>query len=275
MKKKKNIAVRKNAMPVQQTVVAAKSTPLPVVAVALLLLIIGALAAAAYTRNSIYQNHVTLWADVTKRSPNKRRAHENYGQALSTAGSVARSEVEARKYYDEALKQFGMVIALKDDGSVPPRDLYREIGVVQFRLKQYDEAIKAWQTGLERAPNDPSLLNNLSIVFMQVGRFDEAAAAAQTALTVDPNMPQALNTMGQVYLFKKNYDKAVEFFLKAVERQPDLPARYWNAALALEQAGKIEKALQYANQYAAMETDPAGRQRAFGYVEYLKKRLGS
>jgi len=275
MKKKKNIAARKNAMPFQETITVRTSASLPLAAVVLFLLIVGALAAAAYTRNSIYRSHVTLWADVTKRSPNKRRAHENYGQALSTAGSVAKSEAVARKYYDEALKQFGMVIALKDDGSVPPRDLYREIGVVQFRLKKYDEAAAAWQTGLQKAPNDPSLLNNLSIVLMQLGRVDEAAAAAQTALAVDPGMPQALNTMGQVYMLKKNYDKAVEVFLKAIERQPDLAARYWNAALALEQAGKIDMALQYANQYAAMERDPLGRQRALGYIEYLKKRKRS
>src|SRR5512135_211907 len=51
-----------------------------VVAMTLFLLIIGALAAAAYARNSIYRSHVTLWENVTTRSPNKRRAHENYGQ---------------------------------------------------------------------------------------------------------------------------------------------------------------------------------------------------
>jgi Flp pilus assembly protein TadD len=273
--KKKNTVGRKTTLPGKETIPVKNSTPISLLAIALFLLIIGALTAAAHTRNSIYQNHVTLWADVVERSPNKRRAHENYGQALSTAGSTAKTEAEAKKLYDEALRQFDRVIALKDDGSVPPRDLYREIGVVYFRLQRYDDAIAAWRTGLQRAPNDPSLLNNLSIVLMQTGRFDEAAAAAQTALTVDPNMPQALNTMGQVYLVKKNYDKAVEFFLRAIERQPDLPPRYWNAALALEQAGKLDMALQYANKYVALERDPAGRQRALGYIDYLKKRMGS
>lgn len=239
--------------------------------VALFLLIIGVLAAAAYTRNSIYQNHVTLWADVTKRSPNKRRAHENYGQALSTAGSVARSADEAQRYYDLALKEFKTVMALKDDGSVPLRDLYREVGVVQFRLEQYDEAIRSWQIGLRAAPNDPSLLNNLSIALMQTGRFDEAAAAAETALAVDPNMPQALNTMGQVCMVKKEYQKAVKYMLRSVEVEPDVPARYWNAALALEQSGRYDMALQYANRYAAMERDPEGQQRVAGYIEHLKK----
>ncbi len=241
-----------------------------IIVVILFTLIVGALTAAAHTRNSIYRSHVTLWDNVIKRSPNKRRAHENYGQALSTAGSVARTQGEARKLYYEALQQFRTVISLKDDGSVPLRDLYREIGVVYFRLERYDDAISSWETGLRYAPYDPSLLNNLSIVLMQKGRFDEAASVASAALSVDPYMPQALNTMGQVAMVKNDYEKAVQYFLKAIDREPDVPSRYWNAALAMEQAKKYDMALQYASKYVSMEPDPTGRQRAYGYIEHLK-----
>jgi Flp pilus assembly protein TadD len=243
------------------------------VAVALSILIVVALTAAAHTRNAIYRTHVTLWDNVTKMSPNKRRAHENYGQALSTAGSLTRDPDEAKKLYFEALRQFQTVLSLRDDGSVPLRDLYREIGVVQFRLALYDEAIATWQTGLRHAPNDPSLLNNLSIALMQKGRFDEAASRAITALSVDPYMPQALNTLGQAYMAKNDFEKALEYFLKAIDREPDVPARYWNVALALERAKKYEPALQYANRYAAMERDPQAQQRVQGFIEHLKREM--
>ncbi|HTG00385.1 MAG TPA: tetratricopeptide repeat protein [Nitrospirota bacterium] len=236
-------------------------------------MIVVLLSIAAHIRNSIYRTHVTLWADIVKRSPEKRRAHENYGQALSTAGSLSQNPQEALKYYEEALRQFQTVIALKDDGSVPPRDLYREIGVVHFRMGKFDDAITAWQTGLQFAPNDPSLSNNLSIAYMQRGRYDDAAALAMTALTIDPRMPQALNTMGQVYMAKNNYDKAVEFFQKALESEPDVPARYWNMALALAQARKFDRALQFANRYLAMETDPRSRQRASEFIAYLNNAM--
>ncbi len=237
---------------------------------ALSLLIVGALSAAAYARNGIFRTHVTLWDNVTKQSPNKRRAHENYGQALSTAGSIATNQNEARKLYDAALQQFRMVLSLKDDGSVPMRDLYREIGVVYFRQGRYDDAIDVWQKGLTYAQNDPSLLNNLSIAYMQVGRIDEAASVASTALAVNPYMPQALNTMGQICMLKNDFEHAAQYFLKAVELEPNVAARYWNAALALERAKKFDMAFQYASRYAAMESDPIGRQRAFAFLEHLK-----
>ncbi len=244
------------------------------VSTALFLLVVGSLAAAAYARNSIYRSHVTLWAEVVESSPNKRRAHENYGQALSTAASHAALSSERERYLVAALREFKTVMALKDDGSVPLRDLYREVGVVYYRLERYDDAITAWQQGLQAAPYDPSLLNNLSIVLLQKGRYDEAAASAQAALMAAPSMPQALNTMGQVYLLKKNYEKASQYFMKAIEQEPDVPQRYWNAALALEQAKRYDMAFQYASRYAAMAADPASRQQAYGYLEHLKKVMG-
>ncbi len=234
------------------------------------ILIVAVLATLAHSRNSIYRSHVTLWESVTKQSPNKRRAHENLGQALSTAGSVSRDPIEASKLYNAALQQFQAVLSLKDDGSVPMRDLYREIGVVYFRQGRFEDSIAVWKTGLKYAPNDPSLLNNLSIAYMQTGRFDEAASIATAALSVDPFMPQALNTMGQVAMAKKEYDRAAQLFLKAIEREPDVPARYWNAALALEQAKKYDMAFQYARKYQSMEGDPQGQQRVFAFIEHLK-----
>lgn len=253
----------KTANPPRTAIIENKTDSVSITTLALSLVIICALAATAYQRNSIYHDFLTLWGNITKTSPNKRRAHENYGQALSTVGRL-----------DEALREFNTVLALKDDGSVPPRDLYREIGVVYFRMNRMDDAISAWQTGLKYAPNDASLLNNLSIALLQTGRYEEAVAHAQTALSSDPNMPQALNTMGQVMMLKKEPEKAAQYFLKAIEVQPDVPARYWNVAMALEQAGKSEMALQYAQMYASMEKDDAARQRANTFIEYLKKKMG-
>ncbi len=246
-----------------RTAISEKPASASFITLTLSLLIICALAATAFQRNSIYHDFITLWGNITKTSPNKRRAHENYGQALSTVGRL-----------EEALREFNIVLALKDDGSVPLRDLYREIGVVYFRMNRFDDAISAWQTGLQKAHNDASLLNNLSIALLQTGRYEEAASLAQTALVSDPGMPQALNTMGQVLMMKKDYENAVKYFLKALEQQPDVPGRYWNAALALEQAGKYDAAMQHARTYVNMEQDNAARQRAVSFIKHLNEKMG-
>lgn len=232
-------------------------------ATALSLLILCGLVYASNKRNGIYQSPVTLWADMVKTSPNKRRAHENYGQALSTVG-----------YYKDALREFNTVLALPDDGSVPMRDLYREIGVVQFRIEQFDDAIVSWQKGLRYAPNDASLLNNLSIAFLRKGRFDEAVTSARIAVASNPMMPQPLNTLGEAYLAKKDFAKAAECFVKSIELAPDDPGRYWNAAIAFEKAGNFEGAYQYINRFMAIERDARYRQSAMEFLNYVNKMRG-
>lgn len=223
------------------------------------LLIAVALLITSYDRNRIYKTPVTMWADAASKSVNKRRTHENYGQALSTAG-----------FYNDAIREFKTVLALKDDGSVPMRDVYREIGVVYFRVGLIDDAIKSWQTGLQHAPFDASLLNNLSVAFLRQQRIDEAEKSIRQALMAAPNMPQALNSLGEILMIKGKFDEALRYFLKAIEVSPEVPARYWNAALAFEKTGKYQMALEYANRYSAIEPNPELKQRGVMYVNRLQ-----
>lgn len=258
--KKKVKSKRMFEAPAVRTVPAAVAVrPAPLSWILLSTLILAMLLTASIVRNRIYLTPVTLWADNAAKSPNKRRTHENYGQALSTAG-----------FYNEALNQFKIVLALKDDGSVPLRDLYREIGVVYFRVGLIDDSISSWKTGLKHAPYDPSLLNNLAVAYLRQQRFDEAESAIRQALIGAPSMPQALNSLGEILMIKGKYEEALTYFLQAIKMSPDGASRYWNAAIAFEKTGRKDMALQYVNRYLSMEMNPEMRQRALGYIANLK-----
>jgi superkiller protein 3 len=232
------------------------------IGMSLLLLYMGYLTVLAFQRNTIFHSTVTLWKSAVESAPDKRRTHENYGQALSTAGLL-----------DEALRQFKTVLALPDDGSVPLRDVYREIGVVYFRLGLIDESISAWKKGLEYAYGDAGLLNNISIALMKQQRFDEALSHAEVAVRANPYMPEPNNTLGEIYMAKGEYGKAAEKFLFFLQLRPEDARGYWNAALAYERAGDYEKALRLANQFAAMEPDPRFRQQAMQLINSLNERM--
>lgn len=234
------------------------------IAVLFLALYVGYFTASAFERNSIYHNPVTLWKSAVQSAPDKRRTHENYGQALSTAGLL-----------QEALQQFKTVLALPDDGSVPMRDVHREIGVVYFRLGLIDESIAAWKKGLEYANMDAGLLNNIAIALMRQNRLSEALAHAESALRMNPSMPEPANTRGEIFMAQKEYVKAAESFLIFLQLRPEDPRGYWNVALAFERAGEYEKALRFANQFLAMEPDPRYRQAAMQLVNNLNSRIGA
>jgi Flp pilus assembly protein TadD len=223
--------------------------------------VIISLIVTTHLRNRVFKTPVTLWADAASKSVNKRRTHENYGQALSTAGM-----------YIPAINELKTVLALRDDGSVPPRDTYREIGVVYFRVGMIDDAVVSWKTGLRYAPGDPGLLNNLSVALMKQGRYDEAETAVRQALLADPNMPHLLNTMGEILMRKGDYRAALKYFLAAIANGPDDPARYWNAAVAYERTGQYDMAYSFARQCAARSTSRATYERAVGYMQELQNR---
>lgn len=226
-------------------------TALGAITLLLFLAAIAALTTATFFRNHVYYNGVTVWESMVKSSPDKRRPHQNYGQALSTAG-----------YLQEALREFNKVLALEDDGSVPLRDVYREIGVVYFRLGRYDDSINAWRRGLVHAPFDAGLLNNLSIALLKLGRYDEAISHAEQAVRTNATMPEPVNTLGEIYLAKGDFSRAAEQFKKYLYMRPEDSRGYWNTALTLVRAGRYEDAYQYAYRFQSMESNPQERAMA-------------
>jgi len=214
-------------------------------------------------RNRIYYDPLSMWADGVIKSPDKKRTHENYGQSLSTAGN-----------YKEALRQFNIVLSMKEsDGSVPMRDVYRELGVVYYRIGQFDDAITAWQKGLRYAPYDVGLLNNLSVTYFTKQSLDEAEAYAKEALRSDPYFPNCLNTLGEIYVKKGRDAEALPYFLKAIEREPNVPGRYWNAAMSLARLGRYDEAYQYASRFLAMARDGRERYQAMELVSQLQVKM--
>lgn len=207
--------------------------------------------AATFERNKVYKTGLSVWKSMVESSPKKRRTHENYGQALSTAGLL-----------HEALREFETVLSLPDDGSVPLRDVYREIGVVHFRLGAYDESIRAWQKGLLYAPLDAGLLNNLSIAFLKQQRLDEAISYAETASRANKTMPEPVNTLGEIYLAKGDYSRAIRYFKQYLYLRPEDSRGPWNLAISLARGGQYDEAYQYANRFISSESDP--RERALG-----------
>jgi tetratricopeptide (TPR) repeat protein len=227
-----------------------------------LLVVVCLLVPTTVMRNRIYQNTIKVWESMAKGSPNKRRPHQNYGQALSSAG-----------FYKEALREFSIVLSIPDDGSVPLRDLYREIGVVEFRLGLYSESIISWQKGLQYAPYDSGLLNNLSIALMKQQRLDEALSYAQTAARMNPEMPEPVNTLGEIYLTKGEPRKAAEQFIRFLQLRPEDSRGYWNAALAFREARDYPAALQYAQMFLEREPDPKYRKTVTDLVENIKAKM--
>jgi len=83
-------------------------------------------------------------------------------------------------------------------------------------------------------------------------------------------MPEPLNTLGEIFLAKGESRRAAEYFKKFLQLRPEDSRGYWNAALALREAGDNAEAIAYASQFLAVERDPRYRQMAEELIAQLK-----
>jgi tetratricopeptide (TPR) repeat protein len=199
--------------------------------------------------------------------PEHAPAYRNRGNEYAQAG-----------HYRRALDDQKTVLSLRDKG-IPPRETYREIGTLYFKMNKLEDAVAAWQKGLGMAKDDPDLLNKLAMAYLDLGQTEKAGQAALSAYSIDPSLPEVLNTMGEVAMARKEYRQAGNYFVQAIERERGplyfpVASRYWSAALAFERTRAYDRALEYAGQYVKLEQDPAARQKAYELMEKLRKAMG-
>ena len=107
------------------------------------------------------------------------------------------------------------------------RFAYSVLGGLANGEKKWEEAAALWRKGLEVAPDDVELNNNLAFVLgWSLGKAAEALPYAEKAAARAPANGAILDTLGTLYLNLKQYEKAEFALLRALttSRKADIPA---------------------------------------------------
>ncbi len=167
--------------------------------------------ALTWTRNPVWHDSLSLWADAANRHPDNAIARQNHGFALLHANRVDEGKAELRA-------------AVRLDPTLVDRDLakgahYVSMGLwkkavvtlqgvlamkpgsaeAHFRLGAAYEGL-GWEAAAEEAyrmaasldPTNPAPWNNLGVMHAEAGRMREAAACFEAALARAPNDPEIL-----------------------------------------------------------------------------------
>ena len=105
---------------------------------AALICVIIALCSASYARNIIWQDEITLWEDVVKKSPGHPAGLTNLGEAYAKKGQLKK-----------AILYFHRAIAISPDMI----EAYSNLGVAYSQQNQWARAEKEWMRALELKPN--------------------------------------------------------------------------------------------------------------------------
>ncbi len=120
-------------------------------------------------------------------------------------------------------------------------------------------------------PDDPEIERALQA--HRAGRLQEAADLYARVLEANPENPDALNLLGLLALEIGRVDKAIEFIGEAAALSPDTAAYHRNQGDALQEAGRFDEAIAAYTRANALGGDDLGARFNLAML-YLRMRRG-
>jgi tetratricopeptide (TPR) repeat protein len=221
----------------------------------LALAVLAALGAATAVRNQVWRSALALWADASRKSPEKPRIWVNLGTALHFAGRYA----DAVKAYDRAL-------ALGFDPTVPVELVVRNTALALVRLRRYEEARERLVRYLRTAPRDAGTLVILALVQADTDQLEDAERSARAAIQIDGRMSRPYQILGQVHEKRGDLQGAFDQFLTAARLDPADPLPVYSMGRIEEKRGRVAQACDlYARATDALARSSAAKTAAEAY----------
>jgi tetratricopeptide (TPR) repeat protein len=186
-----------------------------------------------YARNSIWQDELSLWADIAQKAPNKSRAQMNLGIILSKENRM-----------DESLVYLKRAVQLD-----PNYDLaHYSLGDALMKQNKFIQASEAYAKGLQLKPDNPLTRFNLAKALAASGKHANALFHYRLVAGKDPFINhQIYYHMGNSLYQLKRYDEALISYNKALRTKSDFyEARqaYNNTRKLIEILNKQQPAIQ-------------------------------
>jgi tetratricopeptide (TPR) repeat protein len=183
-------------------------------AVAIALVAVLALGAAAYKRNSVWHDELSLWSDVVSKNATSLRAQTNLGVALKN-----------RKQTTEAIRHFQAALEIEPTYLRARMNLgnaLKESGRLDEAIDQYNEALKIDPESPLVTENDfATTHSNLGAALAQKGDLAAAVLHFSEALRINPQSANAHNNLGVALAQQGDLDAAIPHFRSALALMPD------------------------------------------------------
>jgi Tfp pilus assembly protein PilF len=144
------------------------------------------------------------------------------------------------------LPGLGVPIQPRGPGALNPFDLQAmlEAAIAHHKAGRAQEAERAYNGVLQRAPNQPDALNLLAVLAVEAGNHVAAADLFERAVAVRPRDPVILNNYGNALFLSRRYDDAIVTLEHALALNPDMSDAWLNYGRTLNAAGRPDDALE-------------------------------
>jgi tetratricopeptide (TPR) repeat protein len=138
-----------------------------------------------------------------------------------------------------------------------PKDVrpYIMISGLEQTRNNWQKAQQMLQKAMEIDPNNAIAANNLAFLMLEHrGNVDVALTLAQTARRQAPDSPNIADTLGYAYYKKGIYSSSIDLFEEAVRKQPENASVQYHLGFAYVKASNSAKAREHLDK--ALKLDP-------------------
>lgn len=184
--------------------------------------------------------------DCEKALPYFEKAVEsdsNYAEAWTQAGFCK----EKLGRHSEAIEASKKAVNLR-----PSAESYFNIGLANYYLKQYREAVENYRQSIRLDPyNAADAYYALGLAYRDWGRADDEIQAYKQAIRLKPDYTSAYERLGSRYLRSKKYSEAIETFKHLTTLKPgdatvlnNMGEAYFEMGLISDAAESFKQAIQ-------------------------------
>jgi tetratricopeptide (TPR) repeat protein len=156
---------------------------------------------AAFSRNLVWQDYISLWEDVVKKSPQKARAYYTLGDAY-----------QQKKQTQKAMESYGRAIQLDPTYF----EAYNNLGNLYWKAGQYELAEKYLSQAIFINSSSDRIYDNRARLYFVLGQYGKATRDFTSALAINPNQAKYYKNRGRAYAQLKEYQRAIEDFTAAI-----------------------------------------------------------
>ena len=126
-----------------------------------------------------------------------------------------------------------------------------------FARRDYDAALREFETSLRGAPNNSELIFAVGAIHRRQGKVDENIRLWQRAIELDPYNPNLYQQLGDSYRYMRRYADAVRMYDRALALHPgDAPSAAAKAETFIDWRGDVGPLRALASQMRADDAPP-------------------
>jgi len=173
-------------------------------------LLVGLYSIGTVKRNTVWKNDITLFTDVTSKSPDLPHPHYYLGMTYMKVGD-----------YDNAIEQLQTAIRLRY--RMNDAQMYYALGVAFFKKDMMDKALDYFEMAEKLNPDLLETHMYLGMVYGNMGNKEKAIDQFEASLKLQPSNAEAHFDLGLIFADNGLLEEALKHFEAAVRINPANP----------------------------------------------------